>query len=67
MRCNRGLVLVQQASNSTIGPRGTEIVHRLFMGFGVRFFFVSFSDNPKLCSSLKSGVFGSGFWISLSD
>jgi hypothetical protein len=28
---------------------------------------VSFSDNPKLCSSLKSRVFGSGFWISLSD
>jgi hypothetical protein len=41
MKCNRGLVLVQQASNSTIGPRGTEIVHGLLMGFGVCFFFVT--------------------------
>ncbi len=40
MKCNRGFILAQQASNSTIGPRGTEIVHGLFMGFGVRFFFV---------------------------
>jgi hypothetical protein len=41
MKCNRGFILVQQASNSTTGPRGTEIVHGLFMGFGVRFFFVT--------------------------
>lgn len=41
MKCNRGFVLAQQASNSTIGPRGTEIVHGLFVGFGVRFFFVT--------------------------